>query len=217
VIRTIADFAPSGTEAGVGLALRDASERYLFFLAGTRHRCPPGELFYAGIGGHREAGEDWLACAHREAKEEVGIDIDVVPAVVTWYVPQQGPVQRVEVSDQPRPFALYEMVHAPGTPRAGELYRIVIYKAYLHHRPKNLAPDEVQGIIALTARQVVRGLEGKPTLAELLDEGALLVAGGEHIDLQVRLYPLGTARALAHVLHRGGGSDAERQRALGVL
>jgi 8-oxo-dGTP pyrophosphatase MutT (NUDIX family) len=199
MIRAIADFAPEGTEAGVGLALQDDSERYLFFLAGTRHHCLPGELFYAGIGGHRETGEDWLACAHREAKEEIGTEVDIVPASSTWHLPQQGPVQQVKVGDQPRPFALYEMVHPPGTSREGESYRIVIYKAHLDEKPKDLPLDEVQGIIALTEGQVIRGLEGRPTLAELLDEGARLVAGQKHVGLQVRLYPLGTARALAHL------------------
>ena len=202
MIRTITDFAPDGTESGVGLVLQDDDGHYLFFLAGTRHHCPPGELFYAGIGGHREAGEDWLMCAHREAKEEVGTDIDILPVPVTWYVPQQGPVQRVEVSDQPRPFALYEMIHPPDTPRAGKLYRIVIFKARLHDKPKNLPPDEVQGVIALTKDQVAQGLERKPLLAELLDEGALLIAGEKSVDRQVRLYPLGTARALAHLLRQ---------------
>jgi len=200
VIRTIADFAPDGTETGVGLVLQDDSERYLFFLAGTRHRCPPGELFYAGIGGHREAGEDWPACAHREANEEIGTDIELVPASVTWHVPQQGPLRRVAVSDRPRPFALYEMVHPPATPREGELYRIVIYKAHLHGKPKGLQLEEVQGVIALTAEQVIRGLESRPTLAELLDDGASLVAEEKPIDRRLRLVPLGTARALAHVL-----------------
>jgi 8-oxo-dGTP pyrophosphatase MutT (NUDIX family) len=201
MIRTIADFAPDGLEAGVGLVLQDDSERYLFFLAGTRHRhCPPGELFYAGIGGHREAGEDWLGCAHREANEEIGTDVDVVTAPVTWYVPRQGPVQRVDVSDQPRPFALYEMVHPPGTPREGEVYRIVIYRARLRGKPRDLQLDEVQALIALRAEQVIRGLENKPTLAELLEDGAALVAGQERLDPRLRIYPLGTARALAHVL-----------------
>jgi len=203
-ITAIVDFAPGGTEAGVGLALQDDRGRYLFFLAGTRHRCPPGELFYAGIGGHREAGEDWLTCAHREASEEIGTDVDIVPASVTWYVPQRAPVQRVELSDRPRPFALYEMIHPPGTPRAGQLYRIVIYQARLRGMPRDLPPDEVQGVVALTVGQVVRGLEARPTLAELLDEGASLIAGGERVDSQVRLYPLGTARALAHVLRHIG-------------
>jgi ADP-ribose pyrophosphatase YjhB (NUDIX family) len=187
----------------VGLVLQDDSERYLFFLGGTRHHCPPGELLYAGIGGHREAGEDWLACAHREANEEIGTDVDILPASVTWYVPQQGPIQRIGLSDQPRPFVLYEMVHPPGTPREGELYRIVIYKAHLHGKPQGLKLDEVQGVIALTAEQVVQGLEHKSTLAELLDGGASLVAEEERIDRRLRLYPLGTAKALAYVLLAG--------------
>jgi hypothetical protein len=94
------------------------------------------------------------------------------------------------------------MVHPPGTPRAGGLYRIVIYKARLHGKPRDLKLDEVQGVIALTAEQVVKGLESKPTVAELLGDGALLVAGEEHIDLHLRIYPLGTAKALARVLEQ---------------
>jgi len=92
------------------------------------------------------------------------------------------------------------MVHPPDTPKAGGLYHIVIYKARLLNRPKNLPSDEVQGIIALTTEQVIQGLDNRPTLAELLGDGALLVAGGKHLDRQVQLYPLGTARALAYIL-----------------
>jgi hypothetical protein len=96
------------------------------------------------------------------------------------------------------------MIHPPDTPRAGRLYRIVIFKARLLEEPKDLPPDEVLGVIALTEEQVARGLERKPLLAELLDEGALLIAGETSIDRQVRLYPLGTARALAHLLGQVG-------------
>lgn len=204
LIRSIADFAPEDTESGVGLVLQDNDDRYLFFLAGTRHHCPPGELFYAGIGGHREPGEDWLTCAHREAQEEVGVDVHVLPAQVTWHVPQQGPVRQVEVSDQPRPLALYEMIHPPDTPREGELYRIVIFKARLRDQPRDFPVDEVQGVIALTEEQVARGLDRKPLLAELLDEGASLIVGKRNLDRQVRLYPLGTASALAHLFGQVG-------------
>jgi 8-oxo-dGTP pyrophosphatase MutT (NUDIX family) len=212
MMRSISDFCPPGAESGVGLVLRDDQGCYLFFLAGTRHYCPPGERFYAGIGGHREPGEDWLACAHREALEEVGSDVDLLSAAETWYLPQGGPVRRVELADRPRPLALYEMIHPPGTPRAGELYRIVIYQARLHSPPGHLSEDEVLAVLALTAEQVIRGPERKPTLAELLDEGARIVASVRPVDGQARLYPLGTARALAYVLrmihegHERGGT-----------
>jgi ADP-ribose pyrophosphatase YjhB (NUDIX family) len=83
MIRQISDFAPDDVEAGVGLALKDDEGRYLFFIAGKRYRCPPGELFFAGIGGHREENEDWLACAHREAHEEIGTDVEILSAANT--------------------------------------------------------------------------------------------------------------------------------------
>ena len=200
MMQSISEFCPEGAEAGAGLALQDDEGRYLFFVAGPRHYCPPGELFYAGIGGHREPGEDWLACAHREALEEVGTDVEILSAPETWHIPQGGSARQVEVTDQPRPLALYEMIHPPGTPRAGEVYRIVVYQARLRSLPRKLQEDEVLAIIALTREQVIRGSERKPTLSELLDEGARIVAGAEPIDGRICLYPLGTARALAYVL-----------------
>ena len=59
-------------------------------------------------------------------------------------------------------------------------------------------------IIAMTPEQVIRGLNRKPSLAKLLDEGAQFLTGGERLNPQVQLYPLGTARALAHVLRQTG-------------
>jgi ADP-ribose pyrophosphatase YjhB (NUDIX family) len=200
VIRSIADFCPQGAEAGVGLVLQDEEARYLFFIASTRHRCPPGERFYAGIGGHREAGEGWLACAHRETLEEVGTDVDILSAPATWHIPRHRPTRQVEVTDRPRPLALCEMVHPPGTPPADEVYRIVVYQARLCDLPRNLPEDEVLAIIALTHEQIIGGLQRRPTLAELLGEGARIVAWVEPVERHIRLYPLSTARALAYVL-----------------
>ena len=196
---TLSDLVPAGAETGVGLALQDELGRYLFFLAGTRHNCPPGELFYAGIGRHLEPGEDWPACAHREAREEVGTDVELLPAPTTWHVRRDGSTQWFELRDEPRPLALYEMVHPPGTPRAGHLYRIVIYRARLRGLPHDLPAAEVRGVIALTEDQVVQGLDGPLPVGELLGAGARWVAG-QPLDPATRVYPIGTAFALGHVL-----------------
>ena len=201
----INDIVPDGAEAGVGLALQDDCGRYLFLLAGTRFHCPPGELFYAGIGGHREQGESWPACAHREANEEIGADVTLRSAAQTWHLPRRSPPVRLALRDCPRPLAVYEMVHLPGTPRAGGVYYLVIYLARLQGQPLALAPEEVQGVIALTAAQVVQGEQRQTTLATLLDEGATVIAGGEAVGRQMRLYPIGTAKALALVLQASAG------------
>ena len=218
MLKTIDDFAPEGVESGASLILRDEDGRYLFFLAGTRHRhqCPPGQLFYAGIGGHRELGEAWPDCVRREAAEEIGSAVDIESSAVTWYVPHHGEIERARIRDRPRPLALYEMIHPPRTPAAGGLYRIVIYEGRLRTPPIIRLPDEVRGVIGLTEDQVVLGPQRRPTLAQLLDEGARVLAGEGPEDLEFQLYPIGTAAALSrlllHVKERPRSAPDERRQ-----
>ena len=196
----IDDLVPEGAESGVGLVLQDSLGRYLFFLAGTKFDCPPGELFYAGIGGHREEGETWIECAHREAIEEMGVDVELVPSHDTWIVSSDGEAERIVVSDEPCPMALYRMIHPESAPRAGETYYILIYRAALLEPPSEMPIEEVRGIIALTREQVVRGPDRKHAITELINEGAEIVSLAGPVDLSTRLYPIGTAAALAFVL-----------------
>ena len=200
MLPSIADLIPEGAESGVGLALRDQQGRYLFFLAGTKFDCPPGELFYAGIGGHKEEGETWVECAHREAVEEIGVAVELLPSRDTWVVSSDGEAESIVVSDEPRPMALYRMIHPEGAPRAGETYHIVIYRAALLEPPAELPIEEVRGIITLSPEQVEFGPKRKPTIAELVREGTEIVSLAEPVDMNTRIYPIGTASALAAIL-----------------
>lgn len=197
-MKEIKDILPKDAETGVGLAIQYKG-RYLFFLAGSRHSCSSGEIFYAGIGGHLEEGENFLECAHREAKEEIGVDIEILSSDATYHI-SENRICKLNIKDYPRPLAIYEMVHPKGTPRAGQIYHILIYNARLIDKPTELIRDEVQGLIALTKKQVILSLERKPALHELKEEGALVVLGAESISDDTLLYPIGTAKALAHIL-----------------
>jgi 8-oxo-dGTP pyrophosphatase MutT (NUDIX family) len=204
MIRTIADFASTSKITGAALALQDNIGRYLFVLAGIQDRCPPGELFYAGVGGHKEEGEDWVTCANREALEEIGTSVEILSAPLTWHVSQQGSIQQLEIVDRPRPFILYEVTLPPDKRWTDELYPIVIYHARLRDIPRYevTLQEELQGILALTTEQVIQGLERKLTLGELIEEGASVLTSQDILRRQPRLSPIGTAIALAHVLPR---------------
>ena len=71
---------------------------------------------------------------------------------VTWYVPHEGNIQKVEIVDSPQPLALYELVYPLSLPRAGQLYRIVMYKALLPDPPMIFSKDEVSALIGLKKR-----------------------------------------------------------------
>lgn len=195
--KLLEELIPEHSEVGVGLALQDNQGKYLFFLAGTRHSCAQGELFYAGIGGHVEPGEDYLACAHREAMEELGAKINIVPVRESWFVSKDRIIEPIDTNIEPRPIALFEMIHPPKTPNQGKIYRIIIFAAHLMGYPQNMPIDEVRGVIGLTREQVIRSLEKKSTIAELVDEGALLITSDNSLNSDLQLYPIGSAKALA--------------------
>jgi ADP-ribose pyrophosphatase YjhB (NUDIX family) len=197
-VSEILSILPKNAEIGVGLAI-NYGNHYLFFLAGERHNCPPKEIFYAGIGGHLEKGESLLECAHREAKEEIDADIEIINSPITYYISKNSKIQEINVKERIKPFAVYEMIHPKGTPNEGKLYYIVIFKSRLVSLPKNLKRDEVQGIIALTEDQIIKSLTRKSTLGEIKREGATIVAGAERISDETALYPIGTAKALAYI------------------
>ena len=108
-----------------------------------------------------------MDCAHREAREEIGAEIEIIPATQTWFLPADGNIRTIVVDDEegiPHPLAFYEMRHLPGGPGAGQLYRLVIFAARLLGSLTIPAPDEVSAVLALNRQQIMTSLERKPEL-----------------------------------------------------
>ena len=75
----------------------------------------------------------------------------------------------------------------------------MIFHARLKGIPKDLPKDEIQGVIAMTKKQMLNGLNTSMSLAEIVSEGGQLITGCEDLVRDTRLYPLGTAKALAEI------------------
>lgn len=196
--KEIEEFIPEGAESGASLALWHEG-KLVFAIAGTKFDCAPGELFYMGVGGHRLNGEDLPSCASREAREELGVTIELFDSRDSWLVTPDRVDSRIELTDDLRPLSLFFMNAGPRR-RNTNTYYIAIYQASLPSLPSELPGDEVRAVIALTPDQVVSCLSRRPTLKQLVGEGARVLAAAEDMPEETRLYPIGSAIALAHLL-----------------
>ena len=103
ILLKILDYIPNDAEIGVGLALRMRTGEYVFYLPGTRHHHKSNELFYAGIGGHLELGEELLKCGRREAMEEIGSEIEYESSNDTVYIDSIKNIRYIPVDDDIKP------------------------------------------------------------------------------------------------------------------
>ncbi|MEK5475628.1 NUDIX domain-containing protein [Paenibacillus sp. FSL R5-0407] len=189
------DYISANAEVGVGLELRLRTGQYVFFLPGIRHMRDEAinEVFYAGIGGHLEPGEDLLECGKREAQEEIGLSIEYEGSKSTVYIDSNKNIRTIEVDDSIKPLAIFEMIHPDGSPKPGGIYHIVVFKALIDIEPHRFQIEEVSGLILLNKEQMLNG-NRRATIQQLLDEGAKVI--GSNISMETVIYPIGTAEAL---------------------
>ena len=159
-------------------------------------------MFYAGIGGHLEKNESLTECAQREANEEIGVGVTLFSSPKTYYLPNKDNMKEIKVKNFPRPLALYEMIYPRGIQNEGASYYIIIYRAELKEEPKYFKKDEVNNLIGLTEKQLIKSISRKTSIGRLIEEGALIIGNIDKNKMNKVVYPIGTAKAIAEILYK---------------
>ena len=198
---------PDNSEKGTGLIL-EYRDQYLFHVSGRKHRTEPGERFFAGIGGHCEENESFIQAAKREAVEETGKSVKVSNSARTDLVDSDGRVLDTIVLPTPAPRIIYRMLDRREDLPEAKPYVIACFEAeFVDDSPFILDPEEVSALIALPKSMLVKSLERKIRLDDILSSGGEIVAG--YLEASTMLFPLGTAVTLANLLKRDSEDDRE--------
>jgi len=155
---------------------------------------PRPALRVGAVGGGQEPGENVWECALREAHEEVGVSVDLVPAPLThfydWEERELRPVEHVE--DEVAPLIVHrwerpnpDVPHKPGLPTGPYLYG-----ADFLARAGNALPlwpgDDVVALL-LVPLDAWSALDGAPTLESVRAAGVEAILARE-LPRGVRLW-----------------------------
>jgi 8-oxo-dGTP pyrophosphatase MutT (NUDIX family) len=208
--RTISALLPDGGFLGTSLILR----RRGLLLYGIR---PPKQeagrdvLEVTGIGGAMEAEDKSLTSGvQREAREEIGSSVQLVPCRETVVVRSGGTVERVVLQGEERPAAVVFRHHR--TPPHHPWHQshegqgiLVVFLAELKRPP--WPSQELPGLIWLTPSQIPVLARDDVPLQNLLDSGARLIElKSESLPRDARSRLTDSQEALAQAL----GPDALR-------
>jgi hypothetical protein len=140
-----------------GIVVADAT--HLLMTLGDQDRWRPSRqggllIPLSGIGGGQDPNEAPVDCALREAREEVGVDAEILPVVRTWWSEDCGMPKGVPFpadAPMPAPFlvaALRRRDSAPFRPGlpGGDILRVVLYRARLTGTPR---PHDIPGLIQI--------------------------------------------------------------------
>jgi 8-oxo-dGTP pyrophosphatase MutT (NUDIX family) len=175
-------------------------------------------LEITGIGGRVETTDaSAMAAAQREALEEIGCEVEIIPQSETYVVRGAADVGRIALPDDSAPAALVFRRHRTPPHRPWhEVHQgdvcILVFRAHLLGDPR--PTGELPALLWLSPTQVVATAERDVPLLQLLDGGATLVErepGQTPRDALARL----TDSQEALVLALGNDALAYYQRSCG--
>jgi 8-oxo-dGTP pyrophosphatase MutT (NUDIX family) len=172
------ELVPTGTFVGTSLILRSGG-RLLYGCRAPQFERTRQVVELTGIGGRLEpADASLIAGVRREAQEEIGCDVQVVPSHETVVVRGPGRTERVTLSGAERPAAVVfrrfrTPPHAPWhADHRGEAH-LVVFAAELCGDPR--PTGELPALAWLSPAHVVATAHHDLPLRQLLDGGASLI------------------------------------------
>lgn len=174
------DLIPEGVFVGTSLILKEG-ERFLFGIRPAKVEGDRPILELTGIGGRLEQeDESYAAGVRREAQEEIGCDVVLVPCARTLVVSSQHQMEWVELQGPEQPAALVlrrhrTPPHQPWHAGNADLGYLVVYLATLAGSPRPVL--ELPWLAWLKPEQVLQTARKDVHLADLLETGAELVSG----------------------------------------
>ncbi|WP_205328556.1 NUDIX domain-containing protein [Glycomyces sp. YM15] len=173
-----------------------------------------------GVGGGQEPGEDVWDCALREAREELGVPVRLVPPERTYlHDIDSDELREVRTGDVPAPFILQRFRNEdPITPYrpdlpAGPFTYFCMFVAEFVEEPTGLTPDDPD-IAALVWLPLNAGslIAAGATFADLTAAGATIAAGGPiAAEARIHLSRTETLRVAGPLLAAGTSDSVGAQ------
>lgn len=180
-IQRLVDIVPKDMFVGTSLILKQKG-RFLYGLRPAKEEKTRKVIELTGIGGGIEdSDKSYSAGALREAQEEMGCGVEVIPCSKTLIVRGQGKVERVRIEGEERPAAVVfrryrTPPHQPWHEDNQGQACLIVFAAEVKGQPRPVM--ELPWLIWLKPNQILETAREDVPLQELLARGAELVIAG---------------------------------------
>jgi 8-oxo-dGTP pyrophosphatase MutT (NUDIX family) len=177
----LSELVPHDIFVGTSLILRQ-DNRLLYGIRPPREEGKRPVLELTGIGGGLEEGESLTTGVMREAQEEIGCDVRLLPCRETIVVRGPHLLERASLHGEERPAAVVFRAyrtppHQPWHPDNQGDACLIVFLGQLLGRPTPVAQAELPALLWLKPAHVVATARQDVPLQDLIDTGAQLDEG----------------------------------------